>query len=114
MITLYGIPNCDTCKKARTWFEKRGVNYKFHDYKKQGIDRDKLEEWILQVGWEPLLNKSGTTFRGLPDVLKQDIDGDKALTLMLAEPTMIKRPVVEGFGELIIGYNSTDYEALAL
>lgn len=114
MITLYGIPNCDTVKKARTWFEKRGVAYKFHDYKKQGIDREKLEEWILEKGWEPLLNKSGTTFRALPDVLKQDIDGDKALALMLAEPSMIKRPIVEGAGELIVGYSSTDYEAIAL
>jgi len=114
MITLYGIPNCDTVKKARTWFEKRGVAYKFHDFKKQGVDKDKLEEWILDKGWEVLLNKSGTTFRALPDVLKQDLDGDKALMLMMAEPSMIKRPIVEGAGELIVGYSSTDYEAIAL
>lgn len=111
-ITLYGIPNCDSIKKARTWFEKRQIPYAFHDYKRAGIDKEKLEEWVLQVGWEPLLNKSGTTFRQLPDVLKQDIDGDKAVLLMAAHPSMIKRPIVEADGELIVGYDSTAYEAV--
>lgn len=112
--TLYGIPNCDTVKKARQWFEKRGIAYAFHDYKKAGIDKAKLEEWVLAVGWEPLLNKAGTTFRKLPDVLKQDIDGDKAVMLMAAHPEMIKRPVVEpnDGSDLVIGYDSTAYETL--
>ncbi|WP_265569992.1 arsenate reductase [Sphingomicrobium nitratireducens] len=111
-IVLYGIPNCDTVKKARDWFEKRSIAYRFHDYKKAGIEKDKLEEWVLEFGWEPILNKRGTTFRGLPDVLKQDIDGDKAIMLMAAHPEMIKRPIVEGGDSPIIGYDSTAYEVL--
>lgn len=111
-ITLYGIPNCDTVKKTRAWFEKRQIPYSFHDYKKAGIDKDRLELWVLEKGWEPILNKRGTTFRQLPDVLKQDVDGDKAIMLMAAHPEMIKRPIVEIDGELIIGYDSTAYETL--
>lgn len=112
--TLYGIPNCDTVKKARQWFEKRQIPYAFHDYKKAGIDKEKLELWVLEKGWEPLLNKRGTTFRGLPDVLKADIDADKAIMLMVAHPEMIKRPVVEPNDgtDLVIGYDSTAYETL--
>ncbi len=112
-ITLYGISNCDTVKKARLWFEKRGINYAFHDYKRSGIDKDTLEMWVLEHGWEPILNKSGTTFRQLPDVLKQDLDGDKAMMLMQAHPSMIKRPIVAFDGELVIGYDSTAYEKMS-
>lgn len=111
--TLYGIPNCDIVKKARLWFEKRGIPYVFHDFKKFGIDKAKLEDWVLELGWEPLLNKRGTTFRQLPDVLQQDIDGDKAIMLMEAHPTMIKRPVVAFDDALVVGYDSTAYERLS-
>ncbi|MEN3972045.1 arsenate reductase [Sphingomicrobium sp. XHP0235] len=111
-ITLYGIPNCDTVKKTRQWFEKRQIPYVFHDLKKSGIDKDTLEMWVLEKGWEPLLNKRGTTFRELPDPLKKDLDGDKAIMLMNAHPTMIKRPVVTDGDEILIGYDSTGYEKM--
>ena len=112
MITMYGIPNCDTVKKAKNWFEKRQIPYTFHDYKKSGVDKETLEMWVLEHGWEPLLNKRGTTFRQLPDVLKQDMDGDKAITLMTAHPSMIKRPVVTDGDTILIGYDSTGYEKM--
>ncbi|WP_448661764.1 ArsC family reductase [Sphingomonas sp. CJ20] len=103
-LTLYGIPNCDTVKKARTWLDQNGVAYAFHDYKKQGIDAARIARWIALVGWEPLLNRSGTTFRKLPDADKQGIDAEKATALMLAQPSMIKRPVVEYPGGLLVGF----------
>ena len=90
--TLYGIPNCDSIKKARKWLERRGVNYAFHDYKKAGIDEAKLRAWTGEVGWEVLLNKRGTTFRELPDEMKADVDEDIAVALMLSHPSMIKAP----------------------
>ena len=109
---MYGIANCDTIKKAKTWFEKRQIPYVFHDYKKSGIDKDVLEMWVLEEGWEPLLNKRGTTFRELPDVLKKDMDADKAIALMAAHPSMIKRPVVTDGDTILIGYDSTGYEKM--
>ena len=102
--TLYGIKNCDTMKKAWTWLDGHGVAYQFHDYKKAGIDRATLEGWIGKVGWEILLNKSGTTFRNLPDADKQGIDEKKAISLMLANPSMIKRPVLDQDGKLTVGF----------
>ena len=93
-ITIYGIKNCDTMKKARTWLETAGVAYAFHDYKAVGVDRASLDRWSRQVGWETLLNRTGTTFRALPEAEKQDLDQAKAIALMLAQPSMIKRPVV--------------------
>jgi len=113
-ITLYGIPNCDTVKKARGWLADRGVDHAFHDYKKAGVDADALDRWIDAVGWEPLLNKAGTTFRQLPDADKQGIDAAKARRLMLANPSLIKRPVVEGAGRLLVGFKPADYEAAGL
>lgn len=113
-ITLYGIPNCDTVKKARNWLAGRGVDYAFHDYKKAGVDSAALDRWIDAVGWEPLLNKAGTTFRQLPDSDKQDIDAAKARRLMLANPSMIKRPIVEGADRLLVGFKPVDYEAAGL
>ena len=93
-ITIYGIRNCDTMKKARTWLDQYGIEYDFHDYKIAGIDRATLEEWAGQVGWETLLNRAGTTFRKLPDADKANLTDRKAIALMLAQPSMIKRPVL--------------------
>ena len=94
-ITIYGIKNCDTMKKARAWLDKRRVDYAFHDYKTAGIERDKLERWAKKAGWETLLNRAGTTFRKLPDKDKEGITEKKAIALMLAQPSMIKRPVLD-------------------
>jgi arsenate reductase len=110
MPTLYGIKNCDTMKKARAWLDQHGVEYAFHDYKAAGIERDKLEGWAKKVGWETLLNKAGTTFRKLPDRDKEGLTEKKALALMLAQPSIIKRPVLElGGGKLLVGFKSELY-----
>lgn len=103
-LTIYGIRNCDTMKKARAWLDGNGIAYTFHDYKAEGIDAARLARWIALVGWEPLLNRAGTTFRKLPDADKTGIDADKASALMLAQPSMIKRPVVEYPGGLLVGF----------
>ncbi len=109
-ITIYGIKNCDTMKKARAWLDKHGVEYGFHDYKTAGIDRERLEAWSKKVGWETLLNRSGTTFRKLPDKDKTGIDVKKAIALMLAQPSMIKRPVLDlGRGKLLVGFAPEAY-----
>ena len=97
-VTIYGIKNCDTMKKARAWLAKHGIDYAFHDYKTAGIDRAQLERWAKKVGWETLLNRAGTTFKKLPDKEKDGITQAKALTLMLKQPSMIKRPVLEAGG----------------
>ena len=111
-ITIYGIKNCDTMKKARAWLDKRGVDYAFHDYKTAGIERGRLEEWAKKVGWEALLNRAGTTFRKLPDKDKNGIDAKKAIALMLAQPSMIKRPVLAlGRGKLLVGFAPETYNA---
>jgi arsenate reductase len=110
---LYGIRNCDTMKKAWTFLDAKGVAYDFHDYKKQGIDRATLEGWVRQLGWEPLLNRSGTTFRKLPDADRQNLDETKAIDLMLAQPSMIKRPVLEKDGRLYVGFKPETYAELA-
>jgi Spx/MgsR family transcriptional regulator len=114
-ITIYGIKNCDTMKKARAWLDQRGVAYHFHDYKNAGIERAKLEAWAKTVGWETLLNKAGTTFRKLPEKDKENLTENKAIALMLAQPSMIKRPVAElGGGELMVGFTPELYaETLA-
>lgn len=109
---IYGIRNCDTMKKARTWLESRGVAHDFHDYKLVGIDPAKLAAWAKLVGWEVLLNRAGTTFRKLPDKAKQNIDEAKALDLMLAQPSMIKRPVLERGKKLIVGFSPEKYSEL--
>lgn len=110
MTTIYGIKNCDTMKKARAWLEERGVAYDFHDYKKAGTDRGRLERWVGQVGWEALLNRSGTTFRKLADADKEGLTEDKAIALMLAQPSMIRRPVLEWKGKVIVGFKPGSYE----
>jgi arsenate reductase (glutaredoxin) len=110
-ITLYGIPNCDTVKKARVYLDGRGVAYHFHDYKKAGVEAADLKRWAKQVGWDILLNKAGTTFKKLPDADKVGIDEAKAIALMLANPSMIKRPVVEGGTRLLVGFKPEIYDA---
>ena len=111
-ITIYGIKNCDTMKKARAWLDKHGVDYNFHDYKTAGIDKDRLARWSRAVGWETLLNRAGTTFRKLPDADKTNLTEKKAMALMLAQPSMIKRPVLESGGKLLVGFKPESYEAL--
>ena len=108
-ITLYGIKQCDTMKKARGWLDSRGVAYIFHDYKVLGIDRERLEAWSRAVGWENLLNRSGTTFRKLDGAGKAAIDERKAIELMLAQPSLIKRPVLTGVGEPVVGFEPEKY-----
>jgi arsenate reductase len=111
-ITIDGIKNCDTMKKARAWLDKHGVDYAFHDYKTASIERTQLEQWAKQVGWEALLNRAGTTFRKLPDKDKNGIDAKKAIALMLREPSMIKRPVLDlGRGKLLVGFTPETYGA---
>lgn len=112
MTTIYGIKNCDTMKKARAWLDGKGVAYDFHDYKASGIDRARLEGWVRKVGWEVLLNRAGTTFRKLPDKDKEGLTESKAITLMLAHPSMIKRPVLDTGGKLLVGFKPEQYEAL--
>jgi len=108
--TIYGIRNCDTMKKARAWLDGKGVAYAFHDYKTAGIDRARLEGWAGKVGWETLLNRSGTTFRKLPEADKAGLGERKAIALMLAQPSMIKRPVLElSGGKLLVGFKLEEY-----
>jgi len=108
-VTIYGIKNCDTMKKARAWLDGHGVAYAFHDYKAAGIERSRLETWSKAVGWEKLLNKSGTTFRKLPDQAKDGLTERKALDLMQAQPSMIKRPVLDIGGKLLVGFAPEQY-----
>ena len=112
--TIYGIKNCDTMKKARAWLDKHGVAYAFHDYKASGIDKARLEGWAQKAGWENLLNKAGTTFRKLPDKDKSGLTEKKAVALMLAQPSMIKRPVLEAGGKLLVGFKPELYESALL
>ena len=110
-ITIYGIKNCDTMTKARAWLDKHGVAYEFHDYKIAGIDQEQLEKWSKKVGWETLLNRAGMTFRKLPDKDKTKIDENKAIALMLKQPSMIKRPVLDlGGGKLVVGFKPEVYD----
>jgi arsenate reductase (glutaredoxin) len=109
MTILYGIPNCDTVKKARAWLDEHGVAYAFHDYKKAGVDEVALRRWIDTLGWEKLLNRQGTTFRKLPDDDKTDIDSDKAVGLMLAHPSTIRRPVIVSGDAVIVGFDPARY-----
>lgn len=109
-ITLYGIPNCDTVKKARNWLDSKGVAYAFHDYKKAGADAAKLAAWCHAKGWETVLNRAGTTFKKLPDADKAGLDEAKAIRLMLDQPSMIKRPVVEHRGGLLVGFKLPEWE----
>jgi arsenate reductase len=110
-VTIYGIRNCDTMKKARAWLDRRGVAYAFHDYKTAGIERARLEGWAREVGWETLLNRGGTTFRKLPEKDREGLVEKKAIALMLDRPSMIKRPVLDVGGRLLVGFKEPEYEA---
>jgi arsenate reductase len=110
-ITLYGIKNCDTVKKARDWLTARGIAYDFHDYKAAGIERKKLESWCEELGWELLLNRAGTTFRKLPEREREGLDRKKAVALMLAQPAMIKRPVLDLGHKRLVGFKPEIYAA---
>jgi arsenate reductase len=110
--TIYGIKNCDTMKKARAWLTSHGVAHEFHDYKESGIERARLEGWLKSVGWEVLLNRAGTTFRKLPDAAKMNLTEGKAVKLMLEQPSMIKRPVLEHGKSLLVGFSPEKYAAL--
>lgn len=110
-VAIYGIPNCDTMKKARAWLDAHGVAYAFHDYKKVGVEPARLAGWVERLGWEALLNRSGTTFRKLADADKAGIDTTKAIALMLAQPSMIRRPVIEAGDDLLVGFDPARYEA---
>lgn len=112
MITLYGIPNCDTVKKARAWLDQQGIPYAFHDYKKQGADPAKLADWVVAAGWETVLNRAGTTFRKLPEADKAELDAAKAVAVMAAHPSCIKRPVVEHPGGLLVGFKPEEWAAV--
>ena len=109
-ITIYGIKNCDTRKKARAWLDKKGVAYAFHDYKTEGVDRNRLASWEKEVGWEMLLNRAGTTVRALPEKDKEGLNAKKAIALMLAQPSMIKRPVLDLGRKRLVGFKPELYE----
>jgi arsenate reductase len=110
MIRLYGIKNCDTVKKARGWLDARGSGYEFHDFKTEGVDEGQLRGWARELGWERLLNRAGTTFRQLPEASRQDLDEDKAVALMLAQPSMIKRPVADLGDRRLVGFKADEWE----
>jgi len=109
-VTIFGIKNCDTMKKARAWLDQHGIAYEFHDYKTVGIEQTQLEGWARDVGWEVLLNRAGTTFRKLPDKDREGVTAKTALGLMLAQPSMIKRPVLDVGGKLVVGFKPEFYE----
>ena len=112
MVVIYGIPNCDTMKKARVWLDQHAIEHVFHDYRKAGVDKAQLELWVAEHGWETVLNRSGTTFRALPEGAKADLDAAKAVALMLAQPGMIKRPVLDLGDRRIVGFKPAVYEAV--
>ena len=105
MTTIYGIPNCDTMKRARVWLDGRGIEHAFHDYRKAGVPEDRLKAWVDRLGWEVLLNRRGTSFRALPGAERNDLDAERAVAIMLAHPSTIKRPVVESDDQLLVGFD---------
>jgi len=111
-VTIYGIRNCDTMKKARAWLDARGIAYAFHDYKTAGIERRVLDGWVREAGWETLLNRAGTTFRRLPEKDRSGLTASRAIALMVAEPSMIKRPVLAAQGRLHVGFRPEQYEKI--
>ena len=110
-VTVYGISNCDTIKKAKGWLDKKGIQYSFHDYRKQGLEAELLSQWIDALGWETLLNKRGTTWRKLPDEVKNYVDRASAIKLMLDNPAIIKRPLLIKGNEMMLGFNDSQYQA---
>ena len=113
-VTMYGIRNCDTVKKARAWLQEHRVAFDFHDYKSAGIDRDRIASWAAELGWERLLNRSGTTFRKLADEQKQGLNEAKAIELMEQQPSMIRRPLIEKDGRLLVGFDPERYRQVLL
>lgn len=111
-VTVYGIPNCDTVKKARAWLDAAGIPYAFHDYKKSGADADRLQAWSDAAGWSRVLNRNGTTFRKLPEAEREGIDPARAIAVMVAHPSCIKRPIVEYPGGVLVGFDPAEWEAL--
>ena len=112
-VTLYGIPNCDTVKKARTWLEKNGIEYSFHDFKKAGLTSDLVSGWLKHVEWDVLVNRKGTTWRGLPDERKAAVtDGESATALMLESSSVIKRPVLDCHGTVHVGFSDASYQQI--
>jgi len=109
-VIMYAIPNCDTVKKAKKWLEANGIDYEFHNYKKEGISKAKLEDWCKQVDWEILLNRRGTTWRKLDDATKEGINKTSAIEIMATETSIIKRPVIETDGELLVGFSVDSFE----
>ena len=114
MVIVYGIPNCDTMKKARKWLNDNGIEYRFHDYKKQGLDETLLRTWVDDIGWETLMNRRGTTWRKLPEAVRDRIDEDTAIRVMLKNPSIIRRPVLESDGHHHIGFSEQAYQELLL
>ena len=112
MTDLYGIPNCDTMKKARAWLDGRGVDYRFHDFKKEGLDRERLLRWVEQVGWETLLNRRGMMWRKLPAETREGMNEARAVAVMLETPSIVKRPVLDIDGHITVGFDEAVYEAL--
>ena len=112
MIKMYGIPNCDTIKKARKWLEANGIDYHFHDYKKAGVPEKELRQWVKKVGWETLLNRRGTTWRKLDDATKENINQASAIKIMIDSPSIIKRPVLETNNEILVGFGEDDYKKI--
>ena len=112
MIKIYGIPNCDTIKKARKWLDANSIEYTFHDYKKSGVPEKQLRQWVKKSGWDTLLNRRGTTWRQLDDKIKKNINESLAIKVMLENPSAIKRPVLESGKNLLTGFTESEYEAL--
>ena len=112
MITVYGIPNCDTVRKARRWLDAHQIPYRFHDLRKDGLDPAQLDHWLARAGWETLLNRRGATWRKLPEAVRKRIDAGTARQLMLDNPTLIKRPVVENGDTVLVGFSEAAYRGL--
>lgn len=112
MVTLYGISNCDTIRKARRWLDEQGVEFRFHDYRKDGLEREQLSGWADELGWQALLNRRGTTWRKLPEADREGIDRDSAIALMLAQPAMIKRPLLDTGTTRLLGFDEQQYKDL--
>ncbi|SDW45228.1 ArsC family reductase [Thiocapsa roseopersicina] len=112
MVALYGIPNCDTMKKVRAWLDAHGVDYRFHDYKREGVDETRLRAWVDELGWETLVNRRGTTWRKLPEDVREGMDAEAAVRVMLETPSIIRRPVLDTGKVRHAGFSETDYERL--
>ncbi len=112
MMTLYGIKNCDTVKKALVWLNQHGIDYRFHDFRKDGLDEKMLRAWVKELGWEALLNRRGTTWRTLPEATKERLDETRAIALMIAQPAIIKRPVLDNGASRHVGFSAEEYNVL--